>query len=88
MTERLDRFEAGLEETRKLVESNARAILALATKSAELDATVERTSAAVDRLTVTVERTSVTVDRLANIVLRVYNRQDDHEDRITRLEQE
>jgi hypothetical protein len=69
MSDRLDRIEVGLEETRKIVESNARAILALANQGTELDARLERTSAAVDRLTVTVERTSVSVDRLANIVL-------------------
>ena len=81
MSERLDRIEAGLEETCKIVESNAKAIMALATHGAELSVRVERTSANVDRL-------SNNIDRLANIVLHVYNRQDDHEDRITRLEQQ
>ena len=64
--ERLDRIEAGLDETRKIVDSNARAILALTNQGIELNAKL---------------------DRLANIVLRIHNRQDDHEDRITRIEQ-
>jgi hypothetical protein len=40
--ERLDRFERGLEETRQLVESNARAIQALVDQSAGARATTER----------------------------------------------
>ena len=52
--ERLDRIEAGLDQTRKIVDSNARAILA----------------------------------ELASIVFDTTARQQDHENRINRIEQE
>jgi TolA-binding protein len=65
MSERLDRIE-------QIVESNSRAILALAEQGAELNAKIDRTSAI--------------VTELANIVYAVTNRQDDHEHRINRLE--
>jgi hypothetical protein len=63
MSDRLDRIE-------KIVESNAKAIEALANESVERD-----------------RRLNQTLDRLANIVLSIANRQDDHENRINRLEQ-
>lgn len=72
MSDRLDRIEAGLDETRKIVESNARAILALANQGVELNAKIDRTNAI--------------VTELANIVYAVSNRQEDQEHRITRLE--
>lgn len=74
MSERLDRIEAGLDETRKIVESNARAILALTNQGIELNDKIDRTNAI--------------VTQLANIVYAVANRQDDHENRINRIEQE
>ena len=37
MSDRLDRIEAGLDETRKIVESNARAIESLTNQAAERD---------------------------------------------------
>ena len=74
MSERLDRIEAGLDETRKIVESNARAILALTNQGIELNDKIDRTNAI--------------VTQLANIVYAVANRQDDHENRINRIEQD
>jgi TolA-binding protein len=71
MSDRLDRIEAGLDETRKIVESNARAILALANQGVELNAKIDRTNAI--------------VTELANIVYAVSNRQEDQEHHITRL---
>ena len=70
MSDRLDRIEAGLDETRKIVESNARAIESLTNQAAERD-----------------RRTNSLITELANIVFAVTNRQDDHENRISRLEQ-
>jgi hypothetical protein len=65
MSERLDQIES-------LVESNARAILALTNQGIELNAKIDRTNAI--------------VVELANVVYAVSNRQEDHEHRITRLE--
>jgi ABC-type transporter Mla subunit MlaD len=45
MSDRLDRIEAGLEETRKIVDSNARAIEALGNETADFR----------DRITTTIE---------------------------------
>ena len=70
MSDRLDRIEAGLDATRKIVESNARAIESLTTQAAERD-----------------RRTNSLITELANVVFAVTNRQDDHENRISRLEQ-
>jgi chromosome segregation ATPase len=42
----------------------------------------------IDRLAEQSAATDAKLDRLANIVLKIHNRQDDHEDRINRLEQE
>ena len=65
--ERLDRIE-------KLVESNAKAILALTNQGVELNNKIDRTS----RI----------VAELASIVFDTTARQQDHESRINRLEQE
>ena len=72
--ERLDRIEAGLDQTRKIVDSNARAILALTNQGIELNHKIDRTS----RI----------VAELASIVFDTTARQQDHESRINRLEQE
>jgi X-X-X-Leu-X-X-Gly heptad repeat protein len=69
-----------LERLEKIVESNAKAILALAERDTEL-------SNKIDRLADQSSELNNKLDRLANIVLKVHNRQDDHEDRINRLEQ-
>jgi TolA-binding protein len=61
-----------LDQIERLVESNARAILSLTNQSAELNAKIERTNAI--------------IVELANVVYAVSNRQEDHEHRITRLE--
>lgn len=57
-----------------------------------LEKIVESNSKAIEALTNESSerdrRLNQTLDRLANIVLNIANRQDDHEDRITRLEQE
>jgi peptidoglycan hydrolase CwlO-like protein len=74
MSDRLDRIE-------KLVESNAKAILSLTNQGVELNNKI-------DRLTEQNAALNNKIDRLANIVLPIANRQDDHEDRINRLEQE
>jgi hypothetical protein len=65
MSDRLDRLE-------NLVESNAKAILALTNQGIELNTKIDRTN------TIIVE--------LANIVYASANRQEDHEHRIGRLE--
>jgi hypothetical protein len=70
MSERLDRIE-------KIVESNAKAIEALANQASEHRQLSETRDSQLKE----------TLDRLANIVLRIANRQDDHEDRIVRVEQ-
>ena len=74
MSDRLDRIEAGLDETRKIVESNARAILALTNQGIELNSKIDRTWAI--------------VAELASIVFDTASRQQDHENRINRIEQE
>jgi TolA-binding protein len=61
-----------LDQIERLVESNARAILSLTDQSVELNTKIERTNAI--------------IVELANIVYAVSNRQEDHEHRITRLE--
>jgi TolA-binding protein len=65
MSERLDQIE-------RLVESNARAILALTNQGVELNSKIDRTNAI--------------IVELANIIYAASNRQEDHEHRITRLE--
>jgi TolA-binding protein len=61
-----------LDQIEKLIESNARAILSLTNQSAELNTKIDRTNAI--------------IVELANVVYAVSNRQEDHEHRITRLE--
>jgi esterase/lipase len=85
MSERLDRIEAALEATRKITESNARAIEASANESAQYRRDWEERDR---QLQASLDKLTNTVDRLANIVLVVVNRQDDREDRINRLEQQ
>ncbi len=65
MLDRLDQIE-------RLVEFNAKAILALTNQGLELNNKIDRTNAI--------------VIKLANIVYAVSNSQEDHEHRITRLE--
>jgi TolA-binding protein len=61
-----------LDQIERLVESNARAILSLTNQSIELNTKIDRTNAI--------------IVELANVVYAVSNRQEDHEHRITRLE--
>jgi TolA-binding protein len=61
-----------LDQIERIVESNARAILSLTNQSVELNTKIDRTNAI--------------IVELANIVYAVSNRQEDHEHRITRLE--
>ena len=75
MSENLDRIE-------RLIESNAKAILALTNQGIELNTKIDRIST---ELNENIDRTNSIVAELANIVLTVANRQDDQEDRITRL---
>ena len=94
--ERLDRIEAGLDETRKIVDSNARAILALTDQGVELNKKMDRLSTELndkmDRLSTELngklDRTSAIVAELASIVFDTTARQQDHENRINRIEQE
>jgi uncharacterized protein YoxC len=77
MSDTLDRLE-------KIVESNAKAILALTNQGIEVNAKIDRINT---ELNEKIDRTNSIVTELANIVLRIANRQDDQEDRITRLGQ-
>jgi TolA-binding protein len=61
-----------LDQIERLVESNAKAILSLTNQSVELNTKIDRTNAI--------------IVELANVVYAVSNRQEDHEHRITRLE--
>jgi TolA-binding protein len=61
-----------LDQIERLIESNARAILSLTNQSVELNTKIDRTNAI--------------IVELANVVYAVSNRQEDHEHRITRLE--
>jgi TolA-binding protein len=66
--------EDRLNSIEKLVESNAKAILALTNQGIELNNKLDRTNNL--------------ITELANIVYAIANRQEDHENRINRLEQE
>ena len=61
-----------LDQIERLIESNARAILPLTNQGVELNTKIDRTNAI--------------IVELANVVYAVSNRQEDHEHRITRLE--
>jgi uncharacterized protein YoxC len=76
MSDRLDQIE-------RLVESNARAILSLTNQSMELNTKIDRINT---ELNAKIDRTNAIVVELANVVYSVSNRQEDHEHRITRLE--
>jgi hypothetical protein len=66
-----------------LIESNAKAILALTNQGVELNNKIDRINT---ELNSKIDRTSAIVTELANIVYAVLNRQEDHEHRISRLE--
>jgi TolA-binding protein len=66
--------EDRLNSIEKLVESNAKAILALTNQGIELNNKLDRTNNL--------------ITELANIVYAIANRQEDHENRINPLEQE
>jgi hypothetical protein len=70
--------EDRLDRIEKLVESNAKAILSLANEAAQYRREAEER----DR------RTNSLITELANIVYAIANRQEDHENRINRLEQD
>ncbi len=76
-SDRLDRIE-------RIVESNSRAIESWANETAIYRRQAQERDSQLDTK---LQQLTNTVDRLANIVLRINNRQDDHEDRINRLEQ-
>jgi hypothetical protein len=71
MSDRLDRIE-------KIVESNSRAIEALANESAEFR----------HRMEATTTRLTDTIELLTQVVVRLDARQEDQENRINRLEQD
>ena len=73
MSERLDRIEM-------LLEAHGMAM-------ADMRAKQEVTQRQIDGLATESAKLNSMLDRLSNIVLKVHNRQDDHEDRINRLEQ-
>lgn len=92
MSERLDQIEAlvaentqAIIEVRKIVESNSRAIEAWANETAQYRREAEERDR---RLEVTLDRTSNLIADLANVVYTMANRQEDHENRINRLEQQ
>jgi hypothetical protein len=98
MSDRLDRIEAGLEETRKIVDSNSRAIEAWANESAQyrrdaeerdrqLAASIERLVHSIERLTSISEMLVSTNCQLTEVVTMLAARQQDQENRINRLEQ-
>jgi uncharacterized protein YoxC len=67
----------------RLIESNAKAILALTNQGVELNNKIDRINT---ELNSKIDRTSAIVAELANIVYAVSNRQEDQEHRINRLE--
>jgi hypothetical protein len=71
MSDRLDRIE-------KIVESNSRAIEALANESSEFR----------HRMEATTTRLTDTIELLTQVVVRLDARQQDQENRINRLEQD
>jgi hypothetical protein len=83
MSDRLDQIE-------RLVESNARAILSLTNQGIELNTKIDRAILSLTNqgieLNTKIDRTNAIIVELANIVYAVSNRQEDHEHRITRLE--
>jgi hypothetical protein len=78
MSDRLDRIEAGLDETCKIVESNSRAIEAWANESADYN---RQTTVAIGRLT------SIS-EQLAELITTLAACQEDQENRIDSLEQQ
>jgi hypothetical protein len=78
MSDRLDRIEAGLDETRKIVDSNSRAIEAWANESIEFRNRMETTTA----------RIVDSIELLTQVVVRLDARQQDQENRINRSEQQ
>ena len=74
--ERLDRLE-------KIVESNSRAIESWANESAQIKRNAEERE---QRMVTAIERTNAIITELANVVYTMANRQDDHEHRISRIE--
>ena len=76
MSDRLDRLE-------KIVESNSKAIEAWANESVQIKRDAE---AREQHMVAAIERTNAIITELANVVYAVTNRQDDHENRINRLE--
>jgi hypothetical protein len=83
MSDRLDRIEAGLDETRKIVESNSRAIEALTNDSAEFRNEMRATT---KQLEANSERLLTSIELLTQVVVRLDARQQDQENRINRLE--
>ena len=87
MSDRLDRIEM-------LLESHGLAMAELRTRQEVTSNHIDRIDGAIERLTeqgselnIKIDRTNSLITELANIVFAVTNRQDDHENRINRLEQ-
>jgi hypothetical protein len=82
--DRLDRIEAGLDETRKIVDSNSKAIEAWANESVEFRNEMRATT---KQLEANSERLLTSIELLTQVVMRLDARQQDQENRINRLEQ-
>jgi UTP-glucose-1-phosphate uridylyltransferase len=72
MSDRLDRIEAGLDETRKIVESNSKAIEAWANESIEFRNEMRATT---KQLEATAERFVTSIELLTQVVVRLDARQ-------------
>jgi peptidoglycan hydrolase CwlO-like protein len=85
MSDRLDRIE-------KIVESNSRAIESWANESVEfrnrMEIVTEELKAANQRLETTTTRIVDSIELLTQVVVRLDARQQDQENRISRLEQD
>lgn len=84
MSDRLDRIEAGLDETRKIVESNSRAIEAWANQSAEW---ANESAEYKRQTTVAIGRLTSISEQLAQLITTLAARQQDQENRLDRLDQ-
>ena len=80
MSERLDRIEA-------ILEGHGLVMVELRTRQEVTQNHLDRIDGAIERLTDKIDLTNTLIVDLANVVYTMANRQDDHENRINRLEQ-
>ena len=79
MSDRLDRIEA-------ILEGHGLVMVGLRTRQEVTQNHLDRIDGAIERLTDKIDRTNTLIVDLANVVYTMANRQDDHENRINRLE--